>query len=241
MKNIKEARRKEMEDKYHQFYKKKIIEEKELPKYRDHHKQWWTLRRNHKTSAGERSRVKLKQQQKFWAKDDKILVSDVDGTEAPIDPFKTEHHLKSASFSRLLYTIPTSPTKVLMDPFKGRLKHNKTQQKWSMLESFHRGNPKNRFETQLATLLTTDSKPLFSSFTKSGHINIESTLKLEGPAKVNLKKLFKGVNKMQRLKDQKLREELLQNSLKLQEEHNKVMFRTTLAKGIRTSGFKLSP
>jgi hypothetical protein len=36
MKDIKDARKKEMEDNYQKYYKKKVVEERELPKYFDH-------------------------------------------------------------------------------------------------------------------------------------------------------------------------------------------------------------
>ena len=42
--------------------------------------------------------------------------------------------------------------------------------------------------------------------------------------------------KMNRAK-RKRNAEILQNSIKLQEEMNKIMFRTTIAKGIRTGSF----
>ena len=68
MRDIIQARKDEMDAKYKEFYDKNIIEEKEMPKYSNNWKEWWTLRRNYKTSVGERSRAKLMQTQKFWVR-----------------------------------------------------------------------------------------------------------------------------------------------------------------------------
>ena len=56
MKDIVEVRKKEIDAKYKEYYDKNIIEEQEIPTYSDHWKEWWTLRRNYKTSVGEREK-----------------------------------------------------------------------------------------------------------------------------------------------------------------------------------------
>lgn len=132
--DIKLARKDEMEKKYKAYYKKKIIEERELPKYHQYNKEWWKISRNPKTSNSERSRTKLMQTQKFWAKPDKFVTAEIEGTEAEVDPFKREHHLKSQSVSKIEYHLPTSPNKIKKDKFIGEAKHEKTEAKWSTLE-----------------------------------------------------------------------------------------------------------
>lgn len=167
------------------------------------------------------------QKQKFWAKPDKIVRADIDGTEAPIDPFKSHRVLNSSSTSKLIYNMPTNPTLMNKETYKGPTKKGKSTHKWSMLEAFHRGNPKMRFVTKSPQMLTMDSKPLYSSFSKTGFINVRTDVKIEGPAKLDFKKLFRKMHCRMKKHKQIVDNEMLQKSLKLQEQTGKVMFRTT--------------
>ena len=118
------------------------------------------------THGGEKSRIKLKQKQKFWAKPDKIVQAEVDGVVPEPDKFKATHVL-SASHSKLSTNLPERPALVQKQPFKGKAKSRPGTHKWSMMEAYHRGDPKNRFTTKPATMLTTDLEPLYSSFNKT--------------------------------------------------------------------------
>lgn len=85
------------------------------------------------------------QTQRFWAKPDQFVASEVDGVEAPADEFKTTH-IRGCSTSKLNYRIPTEPNKIKKELLKKEMKKGGTTlYKWSSLESFHRGNPKTRF------------------------------------------------------------------------------------------------
>lgn len=165
MKDIVETRKKEMEAKYKEFYDKNILEEKVIPTYTDHCKEWWTLKRNYKTSVGERSRVKLMQTQKFWVKPEVSLTADYNNEQRPVDPFKVEHH-KQKSKSKLFDNFPIEPHKLMKLISKAKLSKACSNYKWSAVEFQHRGNAKSRFHTKDATYCTTDYKPMYSSFAK---------------------------------------------------------------------------
>jgi len=183
-----------------------------------------------------------------------MLVSDMDGTLSPEDPFKTHRVLKPQSESRLNFSPTTAPNKMKID-MKGQVSRKKPNYKWSTLEKHHRGNPKNRFEVKKAGLLTSDSKPLFSTFSKTGFLASAKEVNYEEMNKVNLQKLFvkvfnqKKKEEARRLKLEQKQKDIFvatqqatENSNKAQRgedgSHPPVIFKNTLKKGIRTSGFQ---
>jgi hypothetical protein len=72
-----------------------------------------------------------------------------------------------------------------------------------------------------------DSKPLYSSFNKNGFIETKTSVKVEGPGKLDLKRMFSLMHAKIEKKATRKRSESLQQSLKLQEELGKIMFRTS--------------
>ena len=65
---------------------------KELPKfYQSATQQWWKLHPTYSESPAHTSQLRMTQERKFWAKNDKVLLADVGEVEAPLDPFKETH------------------------------------------------------------------------------------------------------------------------------------------------------
>jgi len=85
------------------------IHGQELPKFAEteESKYWWKMA-NMKGTPSVNSRLKLKQNIKYWSKDDAVLLSDVNSEPAPIDDFKREHYPKQKKID-----IPEKPNHVL--------------------------------------------------------------------------------------------------------------------------------
>lgn len=68
------------------------IHGQELPKFAETEdsKYWWKLKNNKPTPTNQ-SLAQYKQNMKYWARDDQILLADVNTEPAPIDQFKVEH------------------------------------------------------------------------------------------------------------------------------------------------------
>jgi hypothetical protein len=64
------------------------IHGKELPKYNQTQKEWWKTRTEFIEKPPEVSLLRYKQNMKYWAKKDNILLADVDYGEPPVDDFK---------------------------------------------------------------------------------------------------------------------------------------------------------
>ena len=64
-----------------------------MPKYfeNDESKHWWKYARAGKEAPKVQSRVLLKQNQKYWATNDEMLLADKTGLVGPQDFFKLEH------------------------------------------------------------------------------------------------------------------------------------------------------
>ena len=69
------------------------IHGQELPKYFENadSKTWWNYSRIGKEAPKVQSRVLLKQNQKYWATNDEMLLADKSHAEGPMDVFKLEH------------------------------------------------------------------------------------------------------------------------------------------------------
>lgn len=67
------------------------IHGQELPKFAESpdSKEWWKFEQGKRDPPSLQSRLLLKQNQKFWAKNDINLLTDVTGEEMPIDVFKS--------------------------------------------------------------------------------------------------------------------------------------------------------
>lgn len=72
----------------------------ELPKFAGSKDQfYWTMQKSFNKNPRCQSLNLLKQQYKYWAERDNVLLADATGEEAPIDPFKTEYHKKKSKFN----------------------------------------------------------------------------------------------------------------------------------------------
>uniref|UniRef100_A0A7S3KP43 Uncharacterized protein n=1 Tax=Euplotes crassus TaxID=5936 RepID=A0A7S3KP43_EUPCR len=146
------------------------------------------------------------------------------------DPFKTNRIINSSSLSRQDKMLPLSPNSVTIKPYKGKVKKSTTMRNLEI----KRPNT----NTKQAVTYATDALPPYSSFSSTGFINLDSNLKISGPSKQNLKKLLKNSSSRLTKAQRQKYTEALQKSIKLQQATNKIMFRTTLAGGIRTGPFK---
>ena len=70
---------------------------KELPKFSEEEpsKQWWKLKKGFNSNPKYQSSKLLKQEQKFWSKNDQMYLADTKDEPAPVDPFKTMHFTKT--------------------------------------------------------------------------------------------------------------------------------------------------
>lgn len=67
------------------------IHGKELPKYHQSMAEWWKNKRGFNDNPKETSLLRLRQNMKYWAKQDKILLSDYEYELPPADDFKKTH------------------------------------------------------------------------------------------------------------------------------------------------------
>ena len=95
LRDIKEKRRGEMiMENVNKFGEQTIgIHGQELPKYSqfDNSKEWWRYATTGKEPPKVQSRVLLKQNQKYWATNDEMLLADKSPHQGPIDIFKQTH------------------------------------------------------------------------------------------------------------------------------------------------------
>jgi hypothetical protein len=100
---LKERRVKEMiEDMTQKFGNQVLgVHGAELPKFAGNEKDqyYWTLQQGYNPEPRCNSLNLMKQEQKYWAVNDEVKLSDTTGLEAPVDPFKTVHCPKKSKFN----------------------------------------------------------------------------------------------------------------------------------------------
>ena len=90
---VEERKKKEVEYNMNTFGNVSIgIHGKELPKFSENKtgQKWWTMKPDYHQKPNFQSRLEMKQDQKFWAQNDPVLMSDVVEDPAPVDPLKKE-------------------------------------------------------------------------------------------------------------------------------------------------------
>jgi len=187
----------------------------------------------------------IAQRDRFKRDIEKLAYATVEISDIPVDPFKSNRVIKSTSMSKIVYNLPTSPHQVDIKPYKGEFKKSPMEQSNFRSKQYQSKDAKRDLFSKEATMLNSDSKPLFSSFSQTGYIDTQCRLKIEGPNRLDIKKLFKKQHsKIKTYNWQKLyiakkkrNEQLFHQSSKFEEDTNKVMFRTVVAKGIKTGSF----
>ena len=67
----------------------------DLPSYYKTNKEWWKLKSNYVDEPANISQWKLKQDNKFWSRNDPILLADFTSEEAPLDVFKVHFKVEN--------------------------------------------------------------------------------------------------------------------------------------------------
>ncbi len=144
------------------------IHGKELPKFAEDPKaqEYWKLRPGHYVADPPvQSRAQLLQTQKYWAKPDRHLLSDVSAAPAPADLFKTAYVPRKRRDElpckiNTINTFTTEPT----EPFVAR---NRRRRWTSTVDRFiQRPRGKNEPDPdQRSTVIIHEQEPLYSSFT----------------------------------------------------------------------------
>lgn len=176
-KKIVEERKREMlENNVKVFGKVSIgVHGVELPKFSDEPdlKEWWKQKQGFTKDPKYKSASHLKQDKKYWAKADQMLLADHLEEYGPVDPFKQTHiavHKKTQIVEKINQITHLAPTEDVHDEAnQTRKTHN---YKWSTIENqFTR--KKNRLFDELppAKVTRADQEPLFSSFHPKGIFN----------------------------------------------------------------------
>ena len=112
LRDIKDKRRGEMIlENVNKFGEQTIgIHGQELPKYSqfENSKEWWKYATNGKEAPKVQSRVLLKQNQKYWATNDEMLLADKSPHQGPMDFFKQTHVPKAGE-----KVVPDKPSSLI--------------------------------------------------------------------------------------------------------------------------------
>jgi hypothetical protein len=100
--------RKDKENEYnHQHFKLKIkgVHGGDIPLFQQTNKEWWKLRDGYNSNPRNTSQIQLHQDNKFWSRNDAILLADFSTEEAPLNAFK--QHFKVESKKHNIAAKPT--------------------------------------------------------------------------------------------------------------------------------------
>ena len=149
---------------------------KELPKFSESqsNKEWWKTKSGYSEQPLYKSHKLLKQDQKFWAKNDEMYLADTMSEMAPTDPFKTIYQKKVRKqeviekVTHIHFNKPNEDEEILAHHEGPGVKrvHN---YRWTTVENQYARKKKRLFD-ELPTAQPTraDVMPLFSSFNPKG-------------------------------------------------------------------------
>ena len=175
---LEEERRREMlEYNMKTFGKVSIgVHGKELPKFSESqsNKEWWKTRAGYSDQPLYKSHKLLKQDQKFWAKNDEMYLADTKSEMAPIDPFKTIYQKKIRKqeviekVTQAHFNKPNQEQEMLAHHEGPGVKRTHNY-RWTTVENQYARKKKRLFD-ELPTAQPTraDVMPLFSSFNPKG-------------------------------------------------------------------------
>jgi hypothetical protein len=147
------------------------IHGRELAKFSEtqNAKEYWKLRDGYKPFPSTTSNLELRQTQKYWAKPDRMLLSDGNEGEAPRDPFKMtyvpcERKVDLAEKVQHVNRFQSEPGEL------GGVNVALTQPRWTevMQRILQKHSIYDEDPTQRPSILKSELEPLPSSFSKTG-------------------------------------------------------------------------
>jgi len=147
------------------------IHGRELAKFSEaqNSKEYWKLRDGYKEFPSSTSNLELRQTQKYWAKPDRMLLSDIHEGEGPRDPFKMKYvrlnrNLDLAEKVQHVNRFQNEPGEL------GGATVTLTQPRWTevMQKLLQRYSIYDEDPTQRSSLIRSEFEPLPSSFSKTG-------------------------------------------------------------------------
>lgn len=146
------------------------IHGKELPKFRQNMTEWWKVRDVYNDQPKESSLVRLKQNTKYWAKTEDMILADVQNNQPPPDVFKQTYVKKQTKDQ-----VAENPNKLnrvknkSSDTFGAMSQRPKLDYKWTTIENqFAQRSNKFTADVDKARAERSDYEPLYSSFHPSG-------------------------------------------------------------------------
>ena len=146
------------------------IHGKELPKFKQNMAEWWKIRSGYNGQPKESSLVRMKQNMKFWAKTEDIIIADMQNTQPPPDIFK-ETYVKKKTKNQ----IAENPNKLnsvkhkSSNAFGANSQRPKKEYRWTSIENqFAERSNKFTAEVDKARAERSDYEPLYSSFHPTG-------------------------------------------------------------------------
>ena len=146
------------------------IHGKELPKFRQNMAEWWKNREIYNEQPKESSLVRLKQNMKYWAKTEDMILADVEHTQPPPDVFK-QTYVKKQTKNQVAEN-PNRLNRVKnknINTFGAISQRPKLDYKWTSIENqFVQRSNKFSADVDKARAERSDYEPLYSSFHPTG-------------------------------------------------------------------------
>lgn len=160
--------RRNKENEYNQQHfrlKIKGVHGGEIPLFQQTNKEWWKLRDSYKVNPRNTSHIQLQQDNKFWSRNDPILLADFSSEEGPLDAFKVHFKVESKK-----HNIASKPTDNKWFKTNKNVKKTKSNSiRWSDKEGKFKNHKCRIFDKlEPAAPQRADFDPLFSSFAKNG-------------------------------------------------------------------------